>query len=817
MNRPVTYCRLALADNHRSLFTLLLLCVLSLWCASPALAQKTSDERVALVIGNADYSFSPLTNPKNDAVGMADLLTQAGFQVSRNLNVDRVALKAAVEQFGRQLKSPSVKFAIFYYAGHGVQLDWRNYLIPVDAKVRSAEDVKAQSVDVSELLRFMDEAKDKSFLVILDACRDDPFGGSYKASNKGLSQFDGPVGSLLAYSTSPGNVAMDGSGNNGLYTSHLLRELSVRNAKLEDAFKRVRLNVRLESGGKQIPWESTSLEEDIYLFKSEAKKLSETEQETLIEKEVSAWRKIKTNTDPKALANFIREFPSGSTSELAQSRLNRLLANLSSKKAEADSKIEAQAAADRASKAAAAAALAAQAEKAQAAQLAKAAAAEQAAQEAQAARAAAAEQAAQAAKVAQAAQAEKAAREASARAEGLRVAEARAQQLKLELAQAAQAETQRLENYRIARAQQQKLLQEAERLDRQKLAEEAALAASTQTRQESERLAAMAARKQADARMASEREAAAQLAQAEEQRKQEELRREQARTEEARRATEQLAALKLAAEQARLTEQQEAQRLAQLQQEAARVAAQQEAAQVAAQQAALRMAAAAAAAIATAPAAPTPSAVVLASADSMLLEPALPATPFFLGSNTFARQYAPGDDFGFRVIDRANHKENPLNMRVTSVDLENDRVEFNDGEYSSDLMGNITRNLRGNLDQPRQFYPAELYIGKRWKTQFKQTRPSGTVYTFKYDLRVVAKETVTVPAGRFETYKIEARGFNMELGYSLQRNIWVAPGINADIVLETLVRTNRNRIEQDDRQELVRYEVPGTRMASGGK
>ena len=824
MNRPVTFCRLALADNHRSLFTLLLLCLLSLCCASPALAQKTSDERVALVIGNADYSFSPLTNPKNDAVGMADLLTQAGFQVSRNLNVDRVALKAAVEQFGKQLKSPSVKFAIFYYAGHGVQLDWRNYLIPVDAKVRSAEDVKAQSVDVSELLRFMDEAKDKSFLVILDACRDDPFGGSYKASNKGLSQFDGPVGSLLAYSTSPGNVAMDGTGNNGLYTSHLLRELSVRNAKLEDAFKRVRLNVRLESGGKQIPWESTSLEEDIYLFKSEAKKLSETEQETLIEKEVTAWRKIKTNTDPKALANFIREFPSGSTSELAQSRLNRLLAGLSSKKAEADSKAEAQAASDRANKAAAAAALAAQAEKAQAAQLAKAAAAEQAAQEAQAVRTAAAEQAAQAAKVAQAAQAEKAAREASARAEGLRVAEARAQQLKLELAQAAQAETQRLENYRLAQAQQLKLLQEAERLDRQKRAEEAALAASTEARQESERLAAMAARKQADARMATEREAAAQLAQSEEQRKQEELRREQARTEEARRATEQLAALKLAAEKARLTEQQEAQRLAQLQQEAARVAAQQEAAQKeSARVAAAAMAAAsakpaeavavAAIAVATAPAAP--ATVLLASVEPLQGGVALAATPFFLGSNIFARQYAPGDDFGFRVIDRANHKENPLNMRVTSVDLENERVEFNDGEYSSDLMGNITRNLRGNLDQPRQFYPAELYIGKRWKTQFKQTRPSGMVYTFKYDLKVVAKETVTVPAGTFDTYKIEARGFNIEIGANLQRNIWVAAGIHADIVHETFVRLRNGRIDQDDRQELVRYNVPGTRMASG--
>jgi hypothetical protein len=299
-------------------------------------AQNAADERIALVIGNSDYTFSPLANPKNDAVGMADLLTQAGFQVSRNLNVGRADLKSAVEQFGKRLRSPTVKLAIFYYAGHGVQLDWRNYLIPVDAKVRSADDVRAQAVDVSELLHFMDEAKDKSFLVILDACRDDPFGGNYKAANKGLSQFDGPVGSLLAYSTSPGNVALDGTGENGLYTSHLLRELSVRNAKLEDAFKRVRLNVRLESGGHQIPWESTSLEEDIYLFKSENKKLTEAEQEALIDKEVTAWKKVKTSSDPRVLANFIREFPSGSTSELAQSRLNRILVSLSALRGQGD-------------------------------------------------------------------------------------------------------------------------------------------------------------------------------------------------------------------------------------------------------------------------------------------------------------------------------------------------------------------------------------------------------------------------------------------------------------------------------------------------
>jgi hypothetical protein len=181
----------------------------------------------------------------------------------------------------------------------------------------------------------------------------------------------------------------------------------------------------------------------------------------------------------------------------------------------------------------------------------------------------------------------------------------------------------------------------------------------------------------------------------------------------------------------------------------------------------------------------------------------------------FARQYAVGDDFGFRVIDHYNHTEKPLNMRVSSVDLENERVEFNNGEYTSDLMGNITRNLRGNLDSPRQFYPAELYIGKRWKTQFKQTRSTGVVYTFRYDLKVVAKETVTVPAGTFETYKIEGRGFNMELGAYLQRNIWVAAGINADIALETIVRLRSGSLDQDDRQELVRYQVQGNRMASG--
>jgi hypothetical protein len=132
-------------------------------------------------------------------------------------------------------------------------------------------------------------------------------------------------------------------------------------------------------------------------------------------------------------------------------------------------------------------------------------------------------------------------------------------------------------------------------------------------------------------------------------------------------------------------------------------------------------------------------------------------------------------------------------------------VEFNYGEYSSDLMGNMTKNLRGDSDVPRQFYPAELFIGKKWHTKFRQTRSNGTVYNFYYDMKVVAKERVTVPAGTFDAYRLEGEGFNVELGASLQRRIWVTPGINADIMHETLVRLRKGAISEHDRQELVKF------------
>jgi hypothetical protein len=185
------------------------------------------------------------------------------------------------------------------------------------------------------------------------------------------------------------------------------------------------------------------------------------------------------------------------------------------------------------------------------------------------------------------------------------------------------------------------------------------------------------------------------------------------------------------------------------------------------------------------------------------LPTAIAPTPFSQGYALHERRYSVGDKFAFNVIDGLTHIAKPLEMTVTAVDPQQERVEFNRGVYVADLMGNIVTNDRGVFSTPRQFYPAELYVGKKWKTMFKQKRPNGTTYTFEYDVRVTGRETITVPAGTFDTFKIEARGFNLQLGASLSRNIWVAPGVAADIAHEIVVRLRNSTIDQFDRQELV--------------
>ena len=281
--------------------------------------------RVALIIGNAAYKQSPLANPANDATAMRDLFTTAGFTTESLLNAKRTDLLAAIDRFSTAVQKSETKQAVFYYAGHGVQLDWRNYLLPVDIAIKTPEDVKNQCVDLGIILGRLSKLKDKTFIIILDACRDDPFKGTYRPEQKGLSQFDAPVGSLLAYATAPGNVAADGTGKNSLYTENLVRELSNRSAKIEDALKRVRLNVRLGSNGEQIPWETTSLESDVFIFPHTAQKLSEEELDRQIEEEAAYWNRIKATRRAEDWFEYLRKFPNGRFSEIAQTRLNRLL------------------------------------------------------------------------------------------------------------------------------------------------------------------------------------------------------------------------------------------------------------------------------------------------------------------------------------------------------------------------------------------------------------------------------------------------------------------------------------------------------------
>ncbi len=233
------------------------------WAQSEGTLKLLRAPKVALVVGNSNYRRSPLKNPANDARAIAGMLKQTGFDVTVKLDAVQAELADAVQGY-TQVLARRQAVGLFYFAGHGLQLAWRNYMIPVDADIRSAADIQKQSVEIGTLLGGIGKALNPLNVIILDACRDNPFGNISGADQKGLSQMDAPPGTLLAYATAPGNVASDGEGANGLYTEHLLKEIAVPDARVEDVFKRVRLHVRRRTNGQQIPWESTSLEEDFY-------------------------------------------------------------------------------------------------------------------------------------------------------------------------------------------------------------------------------------------------------------------------------------------------------------------------------------------------------------------------------------------------------------------------------------------------------------------------------------------------------------------------------------------------------------------------
>ncbi len=280
------------------------ICFFSLILTAPALA----DKRFALVIGNSAYqSVTPLDNPKNDASLMAKTLDGLGFTLiggGAQLDLDKAALDKAVQSFGQQIQGADV--ALFYYAGHGVQVSGANYLVPINANPTRETDVDFQMVDINLVLRQMQGAGTRLNLVILDACRNNPFGGrGLRATGGGLAQMHAPEGTLLSYATQPGNVAQDGGDGNSPYTKALAATIGRAGLDIFQTFNEVGLMVKRATGGSQQPWVSSSPIDGKFYFKppTDAAGSVRSDQDNV---EVTFWNSIKDSRNPQLFEAYLR-------------------------------------------------------------------------------------------------------------------------------------------------------------------------------------------------------------------------------------------------------------------------------------------------------------------------------------------------------------------------------------------------------------------------------------------------------------------------------------------------------------------------------
>jgi len=295
-----------------------------------ALAQSAGAEtRVALVIGNANYADPRLVlaNPGRDARAMDEALKAAGFKTMLRLDVKRVPLYSFVEQFGKRLASDPKAVGLFYYAGHGVQVDGVNYLIPVDAEVESDADLGANAFDVGRVLQEMAKAQNDLNIVILDACRDNPLPRTARGMTRGLAKMDPPDGTFIAYAAKPGHSAFDGaSGTHGLFTGELVQAMSRPGVPLEQMFKLVVEGVWKKSGFKQRPWSEESVQGDFYFHPTPAALAIQLPAPDPRQAEQAAWAGISNSKAPEDFRAYLSSYPHGEHAPLAQQRLEALLA-----------------------------------------------------------------------------------------------------------------------------------------------------------------------------------------------------------------------------------------------------------------------------------------------------------------------------------------------------------------------------------------------------------------------------------------------------------------------------------------------------------
>jgi uncharacterized caspase-like protein len=231
------------------------------------------ERRIALVIGNGRYGGETpaLANPPNDARLMTAALKTSGFEVIELIDGDQKKMKKAISNFGERLEvAGEDAVGLFYYAGHGVQVNNRNYLIPIGADINRVPDIDAEAVNANSVLENMEFARNRLNFVILDSCRNNPYLRGFRgAPTRGLAEMPTPGGTMLAYATGPGEVALDGTGANSPYTLALTQAMAAPSLPVELMFKRVRQAVMEQTNDQQVPWESSSLTGHFFFTQTE--------------------------------------------------------------------------------------------------------------------------------------------------------------------------------------------------------------------------------------------------------------------------------------------------------------------------------------------------------------------------------------------------------------------------------------------------------------------------------------------------------------------------------------------------------------------
>jgi len=290
---------------------------LSAISAEQSASNSQSVKQVALVIGNANYTMSPLKNPTNDSKDFALKLRQYGFDVVYRENLKITQVGSMLREFKSKLTSGST--ALVFYAGHGLQMRGENYFPVVDADITTEEDIPIQSLALHQLMDILEEAKTGANIVILDACRNNPFDRRTRSLSRGLAKVNSPSGTLIAYSTRPGSVAQDGEGRNGLYTESLLKMMDTHKP-IEQVLKQMVSSIKAASKGGQEPWSEGSLEGDFCFGGC----TDENADKAKLLSEVNMWESVLASSKVEDFKAYIQQYPNGTFTAVAKKMIDSL-------------------------------------------------------------------------------------------------------------------------------------------------------------------------------------------------------------------------------------------------------------------------------------------------------------------------------------------------------------------------------------------------------------------------------------------------------------------------------------------------------------